>query len=145
MPSGQTVLGSEFEEPILKSLDSDLSMYLENSARSRQLKRAGVGATERSREDKMFSPKRMLLIVPAIVAASLAFGSPASAGEEDCNWYGVMSAKQQQENEDKKCNFTGDEWSSDVKAQTAWCESVSADEWLARVKEREKMLAGCGG
>ena len=103
------------------------------------------GSHKRSNEETMFSPRRLMLIVPALVAASLVFGSPASADEQDCNWYGVESAKQQQENVDKACNLTGERWTADVKAEVTWCESVSPEEWLQVVKDRKKELDGCGG
>ncbi len=57
------------------------------------------------------------------LAGFAALGSAAMA-QEDCSWYALTSAKQQQENESKACNLTGDGWTTDIAVHTTWCESV---------------------
>jgi hypothetical protein len=77
------------------------------------------------------------------LATSAFAGSAAHAGE-DCGWYALTSAKQQQANEQKSCGFAGDGWTTDQNVHKAWCESVSPDEWRNAVTERENQLKGCG-
>ena len=69
----------------------------------------------------------------------------AAMAQEDCSWYALTSAKQQQENEQKGCGFTGDGWSTDIQVHTAWCESVPPDQWRQAVTDRENKLKTCGG
>jgi sarcosine oxidase gamma subunit len=48
-----------------------------------------------------------------------------------------------QQNIQAKCNLTGAEWSSDLKAHTAWCSSVGPDQWKVQLQKREQALAAC--
>jgi hypothetical protein len=66
---------------------------------------------------------------------------PAAA---DCDWYAKTALKQQQENEVKKCGFTGPSWSTDLQAHIKWCATTSPDLWKAEAAKREQMLTqGC--
>ncbi len=85
----------------------------------------------------------LLAVAMAAIMGSALAGTAAKA-EEDCNWYALQSAKQQQTNEQKSCGLTGDGWTTDKKALTDYCESVSPEEWGAALKARQKLLEACG-
>ena len=88
----------------------------------------------------------MQRILQAGVALAIVAGlGSAAAAEEDCSWYALTSAKQQQENESKACGLTGDGWTTDIKVHTTWCESVPPDQWRKAVADRQKELETCGG
>ncbi|MEZ5773309.1 MAG: hypothetical protein R3D33_00965 [Hyphomicrobiaceae bacterium] len=78
-----------------------------------------------------------------LMAGILAIGTPVLA--DNCDDYALKSAKQGQENVDRKCNFSGDGWSTSIKDHKAWCESVSPDEWLAAIAKRAQQLTTCTG
>ncbi len=84
-------------------------------------------------------------LMVAALAASLLGGSAAARADEDCNWYALTSAKQQQVNEGKSCGQKGDGWSTDQAVHLAYCTSVSPEEWRKAVEERKKVLKTCGG
>jgi hypothetical protein len=90
--------------------------------------------------------QRIMKVATALGALSgvLGLGNGAMA-QEDCSWYALTSAKQQQENEAKGCGLSGDGWTTDIKIHTAWCESVPPDQWRKAVADRQKQLDGCGG
>jgi hypothetical protein len=89
----------------------------------------------------------MIRIAAAAVlaAAGLALSGPpaALAQAANCNWYADTALKQQQQNEQRKCGFTGAEWSPNRQAHLAWCGTQPPDRWKAQAQKREQMLAGC--
>lgn len=117
-----------------------LSLNPSGERRSGDLKAAQSG----SNEAKMSIRVTSLSLLSAVFVAGLAFAGPALA-EEDCNWYGVKSAQQQQENIEKACNLTGDIWNADVKVHVDFCQTVSPDEWRKIVADRQALLDKCGG
>ena len=82
-----------------------------------------------------------LTVILGISAFSVA-GS-ALAARDNCTWYALKSAKQQQANLQKNCKFTGDEWSKNVREHRTYCENVSPDVWQSKIDERKKALDGC--
>jgi hypothetical protein len=78
-----------------------------------------------------------------LAAAAGVFASNASANSEaNCDWYAKTALKQQQENEQKKCGFTGPNWTNDLKAHTAWC-IANPDQFRAEAQRRDQQLATC--
>jgi hypothetical protein len=80
----------------------------------------------------------------AVSGVIMLLASPVSAAE-DCNWYALTSAKQEQENVSRKCGFKGDGWSTDLRAHMAYCQSVPPEEWRKAIEARKQQLQGCGG
>jgi hypothetical protein len=71
------------------------------------------------------------------------FASTASANSEaNCDWYAKTALKQQQENEQKKCGFTGPNWTSELKAHMAWC-IANPDQFRSEAQRRDQQLATC--
>lgn len=85
-------------------------------------------------------PARMLMV--ALLAATAA--SAEVSAQANCSWYAETALKQQQQNEKNKCGFTGEAWSSDLKAHIAWCSSVSPEVWKKAAQDREQDLLNCG-
>jgi hypothetical protein len=75
--------------------------------------------------------------------AVLALAGPVAAQATGCNWYADMSLKQQQQNQLRKCGFTGPEWSTTRQTHLAWCATQSPDGWKAQAQSRERQLATC--
>lgn len=86
-------------------------------------------------------------IAPAAAAAltGLAALATGAFAQTTCEWYGRTALKQQQENVQLKCGFTGPEWSSDLRAHVAWCASVPPDVWKKSAQSRDQQLAACAG
>jgi hypothetical protein len=76
------------------------------------------------------------------LAGAIALPATASA-QANCDWYAKTSLQQQQENEQKKCGFTGPAWSTDLRAHMTWCTTANPDLWKAEAQKRQQMLAGC--
>ena len=79
-------------------------------------------------------------------ASGLTFGpflGQAAHAQANCDWYAKTALKQQQENEQLKCGFKGDPWSTDLKAHAAWCQSVAPEAWKEQAKKRDQDLAAC--
>lgn len=91
------------------------------------------------------SMSKTLLKVVLLAGMAVTSGSLAASADEDCNWYALTSAKQQQQNEAKACGLNGDGWTTDLKVHVAWCESVSPDEWRKAITDRQAELDKCGG
>ena len=104
---------------------------------------AEIGSNEAKMSIRKSTDSRILALLPVVFLAGLAFAAPAMA-DEDCVWYGVKSAQQQQENEAKKCGLTGVVWNADVKVHEDWCATVSPDEWRKVVADRQAQLDKCG-
>jgi hypothetical protein len=89
-----------------------------------------------------------MLIIRTCAAASLvALGATglasAAAAQANCDMYGKLALQQQKQNETSKCGFTGAEWSPDLKAHIAWCNSVGPDQWKAQLQKRNQQLEKC--
>ncbi len=76
------------------------------------------------------------------LASAIAVPATASA-QANCDWYAKTSLQQQQENEQKKCGFSGPTWSTDLKAHMTWCTTANPDLWKAEAQKRQQMLTGC--
>ena len=88
--------------------------------------------------------------IKTVVALTLLAGLAANATPRaalaqtaGCTWYADMALKQQQQNELRKCGFTGPEWNSNRQAHLAWCATQAPDTWKVRAQNRERQLAGC--
>lgn len=81
------------------------------------------------------------VLAAATIVGAAALVSEANA-QANCDWYAKTALKQQQENEQKKCGFTGNGWSSDLKAHMTWC-AANPDQWKSEAQRREQMLATC--
>lgn len=79
-------------------------------------------------------------LIGLIATAALA---PEVTAQANCDWYAKTALRQQQENEQKKCNFKGPEWSSDLKAHMSWCGTVPPDAWRDQAQKRDQALAAC--
>jgi hypothetical protein len=83
------------------------------------------------------------------VAAVLVLGiaavvpHPAQAQAANCTWYADTALKQQQQNEQRKCGFQGQEWNANRQAHLTWCATQPPDRWKAEAQKREQQLAGC--
>jgi hypothetical protein len=86
------------------------------------------------------APASFSLVLGLVATVMLATGAQAQA---NCDWYAKTSLQQQQENEQKKCGFTGPTWSTDLKAHMTWCTTANPDLWKAEAQKRQQMLAGC--
>jgi hypothetical protein len=63
--------------------------------------------------------------------------------ESNCDWYARTALRQQQDNDQRKCGFTGPAWSWDLKAHTTWCATANPDQWKAEAQGRERQLIAC--
>lgn len=91
---------------------------------------------------KPSATRPLLAVALATGLGIVSFAGPAAA-QATCDWYGKIAIKQQQENEQRKCGFKGDAWSSDLKAHMAWCASVSPEVWKKAAVSRDQQLASC--
>jgi hypothetical protein len=83
-------------------------------------------------------------ITAACAAAILVLAaSHAAAQPINCNWYADTALKQQQQNEQRKCGFSGPEWSSNKQAHVTWCATQAPDRWKREAQKREQMLDAC--
>ena len=80
-----------------------------------------------------------IVMAGSIVAT---YASPAMA-QANCDWYAKTALQQQQQNEQKKCGFSGPAWSTDLKAHQTWCAAQAPDLWKAEAQKREAQLATC--
>jgi hypothetical protein len=78
-----------------------------------------------------------------VLKAVLMAASSAVLAQANCEMYGRLALQQMQQNAQQKCNLTGPEWSSDLKAHTAWCGSVGPDQWKVQLQKRDQALAVC--
>jgi hypothetical protein len=85
-----------------------------------------------------------LVLAASLIAGSVnAATSTTAAAQANCDMYGRMALQQMQQNLQGKCSLSGPEWSSDLKAHTAWCSAVGPDQWKAQLQKREQALASC--
>jgi hypothetical protein len=87
---------------------------------------------------------RTIALGTAAAMTGLAALAAGASAQTTCEWYGRTALKQQQENVQLKCGFTGPEWSSDLRAHMAWCASVPPDVWKKSAQSRDQQLAACG-
>jgi hypothetical protein len=79
-----------------------------------------------------------------ILAVLTLFGwATGASAQANCEMYGRLALQQMQQNTQQKCNLTGPEWSSDLKAHTTWCGSVGPDQWKVQLQKRDQALAAC--
>ena len=83
--------------------------------------------------------------VAVLAVASIgSFAVAQAAGADNCRDYALNSAQQQQQNETKKCGFSGAGWSTNIKDHVTWCETQPPQIWLEALQERARQLQGCG-
>lgn len=76
------------------------------------------------------------------IAALTAVAVPRDASAQTgCDDYGRLALQQARENEQRKCGFTGPDWSTDLKGHVAWCATVGPAQWRAALQRRAQMLA----
>ncbi len=83
------------------------------------------------------------LTIAAATLMTVALGVSQANAQANCKWYGATALKQQQQNEQNKCGFTGENWHSDLGAHMAYCNSVPPDIWKKSAQQRDKQLAEC--
>ncbi|WP_072396199.1 hypothetical protein [Hyphomicrobium sp. CS1GBMeth3] len=86
------------------------------------------------------------LRIVALGCVTAAFGAASMRGAEaqaNCDTYGKLALRQQQENVELKCGFTGPQWAPDLKAHVAWCAGVGPDRWKAELQARQLQLDAC--
>jgi hypothetical protein len=74
---------------------------------------------------------------------SIVTGSSGALAQANCDMYARLALQQMQQNSQQKCNLTGPEWSSDLKAHVTWCSSVGPDQWKVQLQKRDQALAAC--
>ncbi len=81
-------------------------------------------------------------VTAALTAASALVGAvqPAAA-QSGCPDYARLALQQARENEQRKCGFTGPDWSTDLKGHLTWCAAVGPADWRAALQRRAQMLA----
>jgi hypothetical protein len=79
----------------------------------------------------------------AIAGLAVIASTTGASAQANCEMYGRMALQQMQQNIQLKCNMTGPEWSSDLKAHTTWCGSVGPDQWKVQLQKRDQALAAC--
>lgn len=82
-----------------------------------------------------------VLTAVGVLASATAYAQSAAA-QSNCDWYAKTALRQQQENEQKRCNFKGDGWGSDLRSHVSWC-MANPDQWKSEAQRREQMLSGC--
>ncbi len=84
------------------------------------------------------------LKISALALVCLAAGAlPARAQMASCNWYADTALLQQQENERRKCGFTGPEWNPSRQAHLAWCATQNPERWRSEAQKRRQQLDAC--
>ncbi len=86
---------------------------------------------------------RSLAPLSLVVVGAFAATAALAATAENCRLYALTAVKQQIENEKRQCGFKGEEWSKDLKAQLAWCQSVPPEKWREMAEKRKKALESC--
>ena len=79
----------------------------------------------------------------AAVVFATAAGVAQAVAQANCEMYGKLAIQQQQENEERRCGFTGDEWSADLKRHVDWCGGVAPDRWRVELQKRQQALDAC--
>lgn len=69
--------------------------------------------------------------------------TPNATAQANCEWYAKTALKQQQENEQRKCGFTGPAWHLDLSAHMDWCRGVAPDVWKKQAQLRNQELEAC--
>ena len=87
--------------------------------------------------------RRLVVAGCAAAAVAAGAGAPPAAAQANCEMYGKLAIQQQQENEERRCGFTGDEWSADLKRHVDWCGGVAPDRWRVELPKRQQALDTC--
>lgn len=108
----------------------------------------GVPRISADHKDETGESLTMKFAIKLAAATVLMFGvtgaSQSFAGLLDgCSGYAQASAKQQQLNMAKKCNFKGTYWTTDLKKHEQYCRSMPPQKWKAALKKRATELAAC--
>ncbi len=77
-----------------------------------------------------------------LATAAMGYAAAPAGAQANCDWYAKTALKQQQENEQRKCGFSGPNWSSDLKAHMSWC-AANPDMWKSEAQRREQQLSTC--
>jgi hypothetical protein len=91
----------------------------------------------------MTRPALFWIMMSGVSCALCAPNSAFAAVQSNCDWYARTALRQQQDNEQRKCNFSGPEWSWDLKAHMTWCATANPDQWKAEAQKRERELNAC--
>ena len=83
------------------------------------------------------------LLTGGVVAAFVGPLCGPAAADGNCDWYARTALRQQQDNQQRKCGFTGPAWSWDLKGHMAWCATANPDQWKAEAQKRERELGTC--
>lgn len=86
------------------------------------------------------------MVTARLFAAAIVIGLGSASvahAQQSCDWYAKTALQQQQENEQKKCGFTGPSWSTDLRAHQAWCASQPPEAWKAEAQKRAQQLQAC--
>lgn len=86
---------------------------------------------------------RFIVAGSAVALAGAAGLASEAAAQANCEMYGKLAIQQQQENEERQCGLTGDEWSSDLKRHIDWCGGVPPDQWKVELQKRQQALDTC--
>jgi hypothetical protein len=86
---------------------------------------------------------RLAAIVLAVTGMATVTVQSSLAQQATCDWYAKTALRQQQDNEQRKCGFSGPGWSSDMKAHMSWCAVNSPDNWKSEAQRREQQLSTC--
>lgn len=96
--------------------------------------------------EPLFAPIRRRLIPTASTALVIVWCASLSApavAQTTCDWYAKTALEQQKVNEDRKCGFKGQSWSSDRSAHMSWCREVTPERWKQQAQQREQQLEKC--
>jgi hypothetical protein len=91
----------------------------------------------------MLSPRYNLTAAAVAVLVAGSWAVPPAAAQANCDWYAKTALRQQQDNEQRKCGFTGPGWSSDLRSHMAWCAANAPDAWKSEAQRREQQLSAC--
>ena len=91
---------------------------------------------------KTHQTRALTMTVATVLAMALSVSQVQA--QANCKWYGATALKQQQQNEQKKCGFSGEFWHSNLADHMAYCNSVPPDVWKKSAQQRDKQLAECG-
>ena len=81
--------------------------------------------------------------VPAFAVFAIATAMTAAHAESNCDWYAKTALKQQQQNQDNKCGFSGPAWSTDHQAHITWCATAGFDLLKLETQKRDQQLTAC--
>ncbi|MEZ5842870.1 MAG: hypothetical protein R3D27_03970 [Hyphomicrobiaceae bacterium] len=83
----------------------------------------------------------VMMTLGALAALGLAAALQPASSQTGCSDYARLALQQARENEQRKCGFTGPEWSTDLKGHATWCATVGPSQWKAALQKRAQMLS----